>query len=236
MSSYISNRELDELGNGLVRRYLERSGMQGAERCIDIEGLANFLGLTVVYEQFAERDLDKIGFLADGSTPLMIRRNGAVVPFLFPLGTIVLDSFLHKDKESSRCRFTIAHEIAHHVINCHRPAPAFHRVYDAERDYSPAEMSEHFNIVENQADRLAAALLMPQFTVNRALDDFHKGRKITVYGQNVFADKEQKVISRMASQIGVSYTALLIRLRQFELLDYRPLEEYLDRTLPGGRS
>ena len=40
----------------------------------------------------------------------------------------------------------------------------------------------------------------------------------------------------MASQIGVSYTALLIRLRQFELLDYRPLEEYLDRTLPGGRS
>ena len=51
MSSYISNRELDELGNGLVRRYLERSGMQGAERCIDIEGLANFLGLTVVYEQ-----------------------------------------------------------------------------------------------------------------------------------------------------------------------------------------
>ena len=77
MNSYISNRELDELGDGIVRRYLARSGMHGAERCIDIEGLANFLGLTVVYEQFAERDLDKIGFLADGSTPLMIRRNGA---------------------------------------------------------------------------------------------------------------------------------------------------------------
>ena len=58
MNSYISNRELDELGDGIVRRYLARSGMHGAERCIDIEGLANFLGLTVVYEQFAERDLD----------------------------------------------------------------------------------------------------------------------------------------------------------------------------------
>lgn len=103
MNSYISNRELDELGNALVRRYLERSGVQGAERCIDIVGLANFLGLNVTYEIFAERDMDKIGFLADGQTPLMINRNGRIIPFLFPLGTIVLDSFLLKDRESGRC-------------------------------------------------------------------------------------------------------------------------------------
>ena len=234
MSSYISNRELDELGNGLVRRYLERSGMQGAERCIDIVGLANFLGLTVTYETFAERDMDKIGFLADGQTPLMIKRNSEIIPFLFPLGTIVLDSILLTDRESGRCRFTIAHEIAHFVINRHRPAPQFHRVFDSEKDYSLTEMSEHFNLVENQADRLAAAILMPQFTVDRALMDFHKGRRIVVYGQNIVADKEQKVISRMAAQVGVSYTAMLIRLRQFDMLEYHPIEEYLDRTVPGG--
>ncbi len=234
MSSYISNRELDELGNGLVRRYLERSGVQGAERCIDIVGLANFLGLNVTYETFAERDMDKIGFLADGQTPLMIKRNGEIIPFLFPLGTIVLDSILLRDRESGRCRFTIAHEIAHFVINRHRPAPQFHRVYDSEKDYSLKEMSEHFNLVENQADRLAAAILMPQFTVDRALMDFHRGRQIVVYGQNVVADKEQKVISRMAAQVGVSYTAMLIRLRQFGMLEYHPIEEYLDRTVPGG--
>ena len=98
MNSYISNRELDELGNALVRRYLERSGVQGAERCIDIVGLANFLGLNVTYEIFAERDMDKIGFLADGQTPLMINRNGRIIPFLFPLVTIVLDSFLLQDR------------------------------------------------------------------------------------------------------------------------------------------
>ena len=234
--NYVSNRELDELGAGLVRRYLDRSGMQGAEKCIDIEGLANFLGLTVVYEQFAERDQDKIGFLSDGSTPLMIRKDNKIVSFLFPLGTIVLDSFLLGDRESGRCRFTIAHEIAHFVINRHRPAPQFHRVFNAEKNYSPAEMHEHFNLIESQADRLAAAILMPQFTLDRALMDFHKGQRIVMYGQNVLANEEQKAISRMASQIGVSFTALLIRLRQCGLLDYHPIEEYLDKTLPGGAS
>lgn len=232
--NYISNRELDELGAGLVRRYLERSGMQGAEKCIDIEGLANSLGLTVVYEQFAERDQDKIGFLADGTTSLMIRKNKEIVSFLFPLGTIVVDSFLLQDRESGRCRFTISHEIAHYVINQHRPAPQFHRVFNAEKNYSTASLHEHFNLIESQADRLAAAILMPPFTIDRALKDFHKGRHIVVYGDNVFADREQKVISRMASQIGVSYTALLIRLRQFDLLEHHPIEEYLDKMIPGG--
>ena len=236
MNSLISNRELDELGDGLVRHYLAHSGMQATARCIDIEGLANFLGLTVTYETFAEKDFDKIGFLSDGKTPLLVRRGGRVVSFLFPLGTIVLDVSLHADKESGRCRFTIAHEIAHFMIDQHRPAAQYHRTFDAEKKYSAAEMNELFNIVENQADRLAAAILMPRFTVDRALDDFYKGKRIPVYGQNVIAPKEDKAISRMAAQIGVSYSAMLIRLRQFGLLDYHPVDEYFEKALHGRKA
>lgn len=236
MNSLISNRELDELGDGLVRHYLAHSGMQATARCIDIEGLANFLGLTVTYETFAEKDFDKIGFLSDGKTPLLVRRGGRVVSFLFPLGTIVLDVSLHADKESGRCRFTIAHEIAHFMIDQHRPAAQYHRTFDAEKKYSVAEMNELFNIVENQADRLAAAILMPRFTVDRALDDFYKGKRIPVYGQNIIAAKEEKAISRMAAQIGVSYSAMLIRLRQFGLLDYHPVDEYFEKALHGRKA
>ncbi len=236
MNSLISNRELDELGDGLVRHYLAHSGMQATARCIDIEGLANFLGLTVTYETFAEKDFDKIGFLSDGKTPLLVRRGGRVVSFLFPLGTIVLDVSLHADKESGRCRFTIAHEIAHFMIDQHRPAAQYHRTFDAEKKYSVAEMNELFNIVENQADRLAAAILMPRFTVDRALDDFYKGKRIPVYGQNIIAPKEDKAISRMAAQIGVSYSAMLIRLRQFGLLDYHPVDEYFEKALHGRKA
>ena len=236
MNSLISNRELDELGDGLVRHYLAHSGMQATARCIDIEGLANFLGLTVTYEIFAEKDFDKIGFLSDGKTPLLVRRGGRVVSFLFPLGTIVLDVSLHADKESGRCRFTIAHEIAHFMIDQHRPAAQYHRTFDAEKKYSVAEMNELFNIVENQADRLAAAILMPRFTVDRALDDFYKGKRIPVYGQNIIAPKEDKAISRMAAQIGVSYSAMLIRLRQFGLLDYHTVDEYFEKALHGRKA
>lgn len=236
MNSLISNRELDELGDGLVRHYLAHSGMQATARCIDIEGLANFLGLTVTYETFAEKDFDKIGFLSDGKTPLLVRRGGRVVSFLFPLGTIALDVSLHADKESGRCRFTIAHEIAHFMIDQHRPAAQYHRTFDAEKKYSVAEMNELFNIVENQADRLAAAILMPRFTVDRALDDFYKGKRIPVYGQNIIAPKEDKAISRMAAQIGVSYSAMLIRLRQFGLLDYHPVDEYFEKALHGRKA
>lgn len=236
MNSLISNRELDELGDGLVRHYLAHSGMQATARCIDIEGLANSLGLTVTYETFAEKDFDKIGFLSDGKTPLLVRRGGRVVSFLFPLGTIVLDVSLHADKESGRCRFTIAHEIAHFMIDQHRPAAQYHRTFDAEKKYSVAEMNELFNIVENQADRLAAAILMPRFTVDRALDDFYKGKRIPVYGQNIIAPKEDKAISRMAAQIGVSYSAMLIRLRQFGLLDYHPVDEYFEKALHGRKA
>ena len=236
MNSLISNRELDELGDGLVRHYLAHSGMQATARCIDIEGLANFLGLTVTYETFAEKDFDKIGFLSDGKTPLLVRRGGRVVSFLFPLGTIVLDVSLHADKESGRCRFTIAHEIAHFMIDQHRPAAQYHRTFDAEKKYSVAEMNELFNIVENQEDRLAAAILMPRFMVDRALDDFYKGKRIPVYGQNIIAPKEDKAISRMAAQIGVSYSAMLIRLRQFGLLDYHPVDEYFEKALHGRKA
>ena len=234
MKDYISNRELEELGNGLVASFFEWAGWIEAPKCVDIIGVAGFLGLDVVFEHFAEEEPDKIGFLSDGRTPLKIRRNGRVVSFLFPLGTIVLDAVLRTDAEIGRCRFTIAHEIAHHVICRHNPAPQFHQIYDTERDYSPEEMKRHLSAEEAQADRLAAVILMPEKTVMQALLDYHGGIPVTVYGDNVIHGDDKKAIRQMAACMGVSYTALLIRLKELKLLDYRPLSEYVDTTLRGG--
>ena len=236
MRNYSTNAELDELGDGIARGYLKSAGAKSPVRCIDIVGLANSLGLQVVYKSFAEDDPNKIGFLSDGSTRLMIHENGKLVSFLFPLGTIVLDTMLHRDAESGRCRFTIAHEIAHHVLDRHSPAPQFHRVFDPEQEYSPEELRKQFNMTETQADRLAAAILMPRFIVDQALKDFNKGRKVPVYGENVIGPKEKTLIQRMADQAGVSYTAMKIRLRQFQLFDYRPLSEYVEGSILGGGS
>ena len=85
-----SYEELDELGEGLIRQYLGKE----AERtcCVDIEGfVTDFLKLPLLYRSFAEEDSDKIGFIADGVTPLRVYENGAVVRRVYPGGTIVIE-------------------------------------------------------------------------------------------------------------------------------------------------
>ena len=234
MKDYISNRELEELGEGLVSRFCEWAGMTKAPKCVDIAGIADFLGLKIVFEHIAEEEPDTIGFLSDGKTPLMVKRHGKIVSFLFPLGTIVLDAILRPDAESGRRRFTIAHEIAHFVICRHNPLPQFHRIYDTERAYSAEEMKRHLTVTEMQADRLAAVILMPGDTVKAALLEFHGEIRVSVYGENVIHRDDKNAIHMMASSLGVSYTALLIRLKELQLLEYRPLSEYVDATLRGG--
>ena len=229
MMKCISTKEIDELGKGIVVSYLKKHGIKQLPDCVDIEGIANSLGLTVRYEAFAEDDLRKIGFLADGETPLKVLHDGKIVSFCFPLGTIVLDSSLKRENESGKRRFTIAHEVAHYILNRHNPIPQFQREWDPEYTYTQEELKNQFNMQESQADKLAAALLMPEFIIVRALEKEGVVGGIRVYGNSVVSKEDRTRLDRIAERIGVSYTALMIRLRQFCLLDYRPLCEYTDR-------
>ena len=231
MKQFIPNRELDELGTGVVLTYMKKSGAAGLPRCVDIEGIANSMGLNVVYETFAEDDFDKIGFLSYGITPLKIKRGNRTVPFLFPLGTIVVEADLRKERESGKRRFTIAHEVAHHILGRHNPVPQFQWTFDAERVYSMAEMKLHFNWNETQADKLAASLLMPYFIVAAALKDFNHGNKLKIFGDEVFAPEDRMIIKKMAAQIGVSFSALLIRIKELQMVEYHPISEYVEAAL-----
>ena len=38
-------------------------------------------------------------------------------------------------------------------------------------------------------------------------------------------------LNKMAAQIGVSFSALLIRLRRLGMLEYHPVSEYIEMTL-----
>ena len=88
--------EIDELGEGLIRQYLGAD----AERtcCVDIEGFAtDYLKLPLLYRSFAEQDTDKIGFIADGITPLRVHEDGATCLCVFPKGTIVIERYLCRE-------------------------------------------------------------------------------------------------------------------------------------------
>ena len=83
MQVYVSNREIEQIAEGLV----EVSCGKPLPKCIDIDRVARFLGVTIVYERIAEDDPDKIRFAADGTTALKVFRNG-VKWRLFSQGTM----------------------------------------------------------------------------------------------------------------------------------------------------
>ena len=137
MKPFTSFQELDALGEGLSKDYIARTHRWNA-RCFDIEGfITDYLGLAIVYESFAEKDSSKIGFLSNGIDPLLVYRNGTATPIVFPKDTIVVERYLLNPEESSRKRFTLAHEAAHKVMERHVPMQnaCFHSEYDAEANY-----------------------------------------------------------------------------------------------------
>lgn len=82
MNNYLSRAELDKISEGLLSVYAkENAGHIGL--CIDIEHfITSFLKLDIMYASFAEEDAGRVGFLADGETPLVVRLflwNGEVI-------------------------------------------------------------------------------------------------------------------------------------------------------------
>ena len=113
MKVFISNKEIEEIASGLIQAACGSL----ASGPIDIDGIARFLGLQVQYEHIAEDELDKIGFVSNGSYPLSVLRQNQRVGIVFPKDTIILDSFLQRPVENCRRRFVLAHEISHILLH-----------------------------------------------------------------------------------------------------------------------
>lgn len=234
-----SFQELDTLGEGLSKDYLKKAKKQNPLP-FDIEGfITGYLGMTIVYESFAEQDSSKIGFLADGQHPLLVYRNGTACPVIFPENTMVIEKYLLKSTEYNRRRFTLAHEAAHKILERHLPfgsTACFHTEHDPEVEYTQERIDREFSIAEAYANRLGAAILMPRFLVRKVLQKHNKGKALVCYDGYVFAAADRLKVQQMASDLGVSYTAFLTRLREFKLLEVHPIEEYIAEGLQFGGS
>lgn len=192
MSIYMSRAELEEISEGLITAYANKFSNRVIQS-IDIEHfITEFLMLRIEYAFFAEDDAGRIGFLADGATPLLIHQDGKIIPFVFPKDTIVLDKFLLAEKEQGRRRFTMAHEASHHILSKMYAMPSegcFHAEYDSERSYSKEELAQMFASVEWQADTMGASLLMPRRIIENALAKYNQSNPIRVYGDNTITSR-----------------------------------------------
>lgn len=237
MKCLTSYQEIDALGEGLFRNYTKKKHRWNA-MCFDIEGfITDYLKLPIMYEIFAEADKSKLGFLSNGIEPLRVERDGRLCDIVYKKDTIVIERFLLRNEESGRRRFTLAHEAAHYIMKLHLQndnAAVYHNDYDEEGSYSVEDITRMFSLNESFANRLGAALLMPEYLVRKALGKYNEGNKIVLYDGGVFSKEEKIKLQKMADGLGVSFTAMLNRLKSMLLLELRPIEEYIEKGLGLG--
>ena len=119
MKGFASFEELEVLGDAIIESYIHRTGKQDLP-FVDIEGfLREDLKLQIHWDHFAETVPGRIAFFSDGSQPLWVYRNEQRTQVLFPKDTVVVDSYLRRADERGRCRFSLAHEAAHKILEKH---------------------------------------------------------------------------------------------------------------------
>ena len=135
---------------------------------------------------------------------------------------------------SGMLSFRVAHEAAHVIFERMSPTvagPCFNRYFDSERNYNIDELRELLNVRVTQTDCMASVLLMPRFLVERLLKRFHSGAPVPIYGSWAMRGKDKLGIQKMADCMGVTFTALLIRLKTLGMTEQRDISEYLDSEL-----
>lgn len=232
MSISIASIGLEELAEGLIWDFLQG----GEAKYVDIEKfITEYLGLTIKYEALAEEDQGTIGFMGDGKTAIRVYQRDVPVLKVYPVGTIVVDQYLLRVGESGRRRFTLAHEAGHFLLSrMNRPRKA-DQEQTPDSNCSSGEAERKFGMTEENADQLASCLLMPRVLVNQALEVWNDGKPLLVYGETIIPYDTRMKLRGMAYRLGVSQSALFLRLRKLGLLEQKEVTEYIRNDLQLGR-
>ena len=222
------NAEIDEICECLIRQH---EGKTYDTKPVDIVDFAiNYFKLKLMYVSIAENDPNKLSFLGDGVTAIKVYYQGKIQSVLIPEKTILLDKVLKYPHERSRRYFCIAHEVFHYIESILTNSPvvsAYHREFDSSREYPMEELSEMMSFRECQADRGAAALLMPYVLLRNTCMQFTNNQNIRIFGENVFTSKDKEILQDISRYLGVSFTALTIRMKQLKLFEKHKLDEYI---------
>lgn len=141
---------------------------------VDLSRVAERLGIEVCEREFV-REIDGLYLRLPDAPPVIAVNNSYVKP-------------------AARRRFTLAHEIGHHLLG--------HRMPDTRLFYFDTSNTRR-SIIERACDRFAALLLMPDDWVRR-------------YYEELSFNAENRV-SIMSQRFGVSAIAMKRRLRELGL-------------------
>lgn len=220
---YLSKEELEAISNRVLKAYKKLpSQATSPTSVIDPEILAtellgikieyhrlsrhgSILGLTVLGDTFIE--------VYDDDTPTMIPIDGKTV--------FIESSLLAEDANVGRRNFTIAHEISHQIL-CMLFPKAYSEAIMRRTVfcYAPGIMTRgnKSNWAEWQSNGLAAFLLQPEKLVRDYMALFGLGEKIHLLNR-LYAPEEYKAFSLIAEKLGVSKSALHIRMKQMGVIE-----------------
>lgn len=229
MDYYHTNDEIDEIGEGLIRKYQYSAFVRGEPTDIKRFIIEN-LGYQIIYDRIAEREAGKMAFLSDGRSTLWVWRNGIRAKVVPPMGHIVLDEYLNQDQNTKKRRFVLAHEAGHIIMDRlgnNQVKSAFRNEFDGEQEYSVKDLAAMFSIAESMATAMGVALLMPKTLVVGHLRNLTGRKRIPLYGNSVLSGNDRKIVGETAEHFQVSFKSMFYRLRDLRLFEPRDLDEYL---------
>ncbi len=216
--AYLSRADIESIAESVIRQY-KAAYVPERHLCytVDILELAAMLGIRVEYV-YITREGSILGQTSSGGALTRIFDDNMEPKYFYLDGsTILVDKrLLSHPGLTARRNFTIAHELAHQIINRKHPRAEGYqnRVFcDYRRSVKPISDWDEW-----QADVLAAALLLPPEVVKDSMFMNGLGEKMTVLSRK-YSENKYKLLCAMADFLQVSRTALSYRMEQLGLLE-----------------
>lgn len=219
--AYLSRNDIERIAEQVICQYKEICiPTQHICYTVDATKLAGMLGFKIEYVHITA-DGSILGQTSSGRVWTEIYDdNMSKLFFELDGSTILIDKrLLNNPKIVGRKNFTIAHEIAHQILNRVYP-----EMYDTQNrifcDYrrSAKPKKEIVDWHEWQADALAAALLLPLDVLQDGMFVFGLGEKMKMLSRK-YSSTRFELFCEMADYLQVSRTALSYRMEQLGLLD-----------------
>jgi len=235
---YLSHNDLRDLATRLLCDYYNTKELPFCP--LDIDHFAqHYMKLTVRYENLTCKNRTVLGCIAYENTVVVLDPEDPSTHIPIEARTVFLNKCLKKSDQIGRRNFTLAHECSHQAVYSLFPNawPEF-QCREPGRKYSLRELISGDDWCEWQANTLASELLMPEHLIIGLMAREGYKDKVKIYPMNCLLFEERRLIRLMTDFLGVSKTALLIRLKQLGLLDQRSQEEYWEKeefdSLLGG--
>ena len=199
---------------------------------VNIQDLAvNHMKLSVRYDKLYHEKNKYIGAIGYQKAIIDVNPDNPNDALYIDRNTVILDHSLSTNSQRPRRNFTLAHECGHQAIFMYEQLMV-ERSVDIEslnRDVAMRKLYSKEDWCEWQANVFAAALLMPRQLIEKYMILTGQRERYVAYDCNTFLNSEKNKIRNMATFFEVSFQAMVIRLKQLDLIEHHSYEEYIEK-------